>query len=109
MEKMEIEWRFLVTQIDPTWILFTPQGNVPKSRWFVWQPVEGAVRYELELVGPNGSTILIRPDLEKNRLSIPSDIQRQLSPGSDYRWIATAYDETRTVITRGVGRFTLRE
>lgn len=96
----------LITMVDPAWVLFKPRGAVENAGWFVWQPVEGAAFYSLELVGADGSTLFSESEVRRSAVRLPRNVTRSLEPGREYTWILEALDEGGSVLVRGVQTFT---
>jgi hypothetical protein len=66
----------------------------------VWHPMDGATRYEVELLGTGGAIVQILDAAGDTILTLPP----AFVPGDESAWRVRAYDEDRTVGVSGARR-----
>jgi hypothetical protein len=71
----------------PSVTLVAPTGRLPAAPapLFVWRSVEGATRYEVEVLGPGAEPVAVAT-VRDTVMPAPSDLE----PGVRYRWRVTA-------------------
>lgn len=95
-----------VGDVAADWSLHVPSGRVTELSWFVWQSVEGAERYGLQLIGPTGRVIFASSTSDPH-VKIAKSARSEVPKGQECAWVVEALDAQGELLARGVGRFTL--
>jgi hypothetical protein len=91
--------------VDPNWSLHTPIAQTRDVEWFVWDRVEGATRYDLQLIGPDGEGLHSEGGLSEPHWKVPDALRAALVSGSEHAWIVEAKGAANQLLARGVARF----
>ena len=95
----------IVGDVDASWPLHTPIGDVESLKWFVWDSLAGAETYRLELFDATGNVVFRADEISKPNTKLKGVEARDLTSETGYVWLLEAFDGQGTVLARGVGRF----